>query len=585
MRRRLLLPVVVAVALAGLVMTTSRSAFLDTTDNPGSSFVAASNFDTTAPTISRVVTAKTSGGTAGTIRQGGDYYVYAQVTDDVSVASVTVDVSSFDGGVTAASLSTTGGPWTVGGNSYSHRTAVLTADSPLNTGSTYPYTVSATDGAGNAATPFSASATIETYDNVINNTSGRLGYWRLGDGAISADELDDAPGTVLSSHTGSVAASWTSSPGQARTALITDQNRVRKETGDGAALYYTSATPSSANYLVEADVHVKSLLATDAAGVVGRLSTTSTSDTFYFARYVVDQGYWQLMRVVNGSAASLGTYSQTLNGGQTYRLTLEMNGSTIRLLVDGVQRISASDTNITEAGRGGIRLGVSNSTAQVTNTAGLHLDDFRITSLTTTALDSAGTNNGTCFGGVRLNQPGALVGNSNRGFLFDGSNDYVNVARQISDDFSIEFWFKSTQGIGTGNHWWSGAGLVDAEVGGSTNDFGVSLRADGRVLAGVGNPDTSIQSSTGGFNDGGWHHVVFTRTRSTGALTLYVDGQSEGSATGPTQALTAASNISFGRIQTGSFYYAGSLDEVAVYTTALDSATVLDHYRAGTGTG
>ena len=61
---------------------------------------------------------------------------------------------------------------------------------------------------------------------------------------------------------------------------------------------------------------------------------------------------------------------------------------------------------------------------------------------------------------------------------FDGVNDYVRTARQVSDNFSLEFWFNSTQGIGTGTTWQSGAGLVDANTAGTTNDFGVSRQLE-----------------------------------------------------------------------------------------------------------
>jgi hypothetical protein len=574
-----------AVVIGGSVGT-AWAAFSSSTSNGPNSFSAIS--DATGPTISRAVAAKSSGATPGTIRQGGDYYVYAEVSDESGVQTVTVNTSTFDTGVTAASLASAGGPWTVGGQSYDYRSAVLTANTPLVTGSNYTFSVSATDVLGNPSGPTSYLVTIETYVGVIAATSGILSHWRLGDGAISADELDDSAGKELSSHSGQLNAAWTLWPGEARTAVISNENRLRMNgTATGGTLYYTSATPSSANYLVEADVHVKSLLATDSIAVVGRMNISDPNDTFYMARYIRDSSAWQLFRVVNGVGAQLGLgFSQTLTAGQTYRLGLEINGSTIRLLVDGVERVTTIDALIAAAGRGGVRLGTSGTTATTTNTAGLHLDNFRITSLTTTASDSNGTNHGTYFNGVRLNQPGALVGTTNRSTVFDGVNDYVSVARQISNDFSIEGWFKSTQGIGTGTQWWSGAGLVDAETSSNFYDFGVSLRSDGRVVAGVGHtPDVSIVSTSGGFNNGAWHHFVFTRTRSTGALNLYVDGQAQGSATGSTASLIDTPNINFGRIQSGTNYYAGSLDDIGVYTSVLTPAQVLDHYRAGTGTG
>jgi Concanavalin A-like lectin/glucanases superfamily len=198
----------------------------------------------------------------------------------------------------------------------------------------------------------------------------------------------------------------------------------------------------------------------------------------------------------------------------------------------------------------------------------------------TTMSDAQGVTSGTYVNGVTLGVAGALGAVDNTAAQFDGLNDYVTVARTISDDFSIEFWFKSTGGVGSGSQWYNAAGLVDAEVGGVTNDFGVSLRADGRILAGVGNPDVTIVSSTGGYNNGQWHHVVFTRTRSSGATRLYVDAQLQGSATGGTQSLNAPPSIAFGRLQTGIQYYAGTLDEVALYTSVLSAADVTAHYQA-----
>ena len=113
------------------------------------------------------------------------------------------------------------------------------------------------------------------------------------------------------------------------------------------------------------------------------------------------------------------------------------------------------------------------------------------------------------------------------------------------------------------------------------NDFGVSLRSDGKILAGVGGTsDTTIVSTTGGYNNGAWHHVVFTRNKTTGALLLYIDGVAQGSATGSTASLTAAANINFGRIQSGGNFYAGSMDEIAVYNVVLTPAIVTAHYVA-----
>ena len=196
------------------------------------------------------------------------------------------------------------------------------------------------------------------------------------------------------------------------------------------------------------------------------------------------------------------------------------------------------------------------------------------------AVDVLGVNHGSYLYGVTQGVGGAIDDGTTAAQL-DGSDDYVRVNRQIQDDFSIELWLKSTQGLNTSSQWSGNAGLVDADVAGTRDDFGVSLRSDGRITAGVGNPDTTVVSSSSGYNDGNWHHVVFTRTRSTGAIKLYVDGASAGTAVGGTQSLTAATTISFGRAQ-GSGTTRGVLDDVAVYNIALTATDVSDHWLART---
>ena len=63
-------------------------------------------------------------------------------------------------------------------------------------------------------------------------------------------------------------------------------------------------------------------------------------------------------------------------------------------------------------------------------------------------------------------------------------------------------------------------------------------------------------------------------------LTIYVDGAAVGSVNGYTGALTS-STIYFGRVGDGGNYFAGSLDEIALYGAVLDGTTIGVHYAAG----
>jgi hypothetical protein len=156
----------------------------------------------------------------------------------------------------------------------------------------------------------------------------------------------------------------------------------------------------------------------------------------------------------------------------------------------------------------------------------------------------------------------------------------VLLPRLITDDFSLELWYSSGGGHGTNvAQWWQAAGLLDGEVPGTAGDFGTSLDASGQVWAGTGNPDTSIHSQKG-LADGKWHHVVFTRKESTGALTLFVDGVQVSAGRGGSQRLTSAPGLCAGVLQSGRNFLAGSVADVAVYNSALPPATVTAHFHA-----
>lgn len=434
------------------------------------------------------------------------------------------------------------------------------------------------DWASGIADPADQSRAGSSYAATIAADAGLVSYWRLGDARL-VDSFTGTAGTALPAHTADSNATWTKHSSLPDNLVLTDANRLR-ESGSGGGLAYASAAAASADYQVEADLYVKSRLAGDAAGVVGRLDTANANGTYYLARYKDTE--WQLVKRVNGAETILGTSTERLLAGAGYRLRLDLQGTTIRVYVDGSQRISATDGAIAAAGRAGVQLGYPGSTTTQSNSAGLQLDNVRVVDGSTPAMarDAKGANTQVYINGPAL-ATGALGGDGDRAATFDGVNDYVRVARQIQDDFSIELWFKSTQGIGTSAQWWGNAGLVDGEVSGVANDFGVSLRADGRVTAGIGNPDQSIVSSAAGYNDGVWHHVVFTRAKASGALALYVDGASAGSLTATNRnALTGSTWLDFGRLQTGGNSYAGALDEVAVYNRVLGAADVKAHFDA-----
>jgi hypothetical protein len=171
--------------------------------------------------------------------------------------------------------------------------------------------------------------------------------------------------------------------------------------------------------------------------------------------------------------------------------------------------------------------------------------------------------------------------------VFDGVNDSVVLLRPVQDDFSLSCWFKTNQ-VASGSgfpQWYGGRGLVDCEVNSIVDDFGTSM-GRGKVLFGTGrntpSSDLTITSSLT-YNDNIWHHMVATRVRTTGTMTLYLDTQQVATGTGGTQSLTSSTNMRIGSIQVNNNFFSGNIALVQIYNRALTPQEILQNYNATKG--
>jgi hypothetical protein len=184
----------------------------------------------------------------------------------------------------------------------------------------------------------------------------------------------------------------------------------------------------------------------------------------------------------------------------------------------------------------------------------------------------AGAGNGTAA--AALSWTASPIQYSANALNFDGSDDYIQIPNVVSSDFTVEYWMK-TSATGNGNsssQWYGGNGIVDAEVGGVTNDWGTSLT--GQYLAfGIGSPDITIHS-TSVVNTGNWVHVAATWKQSTGAMILYINGVQEASTNGSTALRSAPPRITIGEIQTDNQRFSGAIDEVRIWNVVRSQAQI-----------
>lgn len=151
------------------------------------------------------------------------------------------------------------------------------------------------------------------------------------------------------------------------------------------------------------------------------------------------------------------------------------------------------------------------------------------------------------------------------------------IARQIQDDFTIEAWvLVSNTGVAPNyTTWWQCPLILGRDVGGTTNDFSFVLTVFGQLGMGI-RADTGVFSPFPATSviDGKWHHVAVTRVASTGNVIMYKDGVAVASATMVTGTLNASATL-------GAMSYWGFMQDMATYSAALTSGTIVAHYNAG----
>ncbi|MDE9364319.1 PKD domain-containing protein [Luteipulveratus sp. YIM 133132] len=203
----------------------------------------------------------------------------------------------------------------------------------------------------------------------------------------------------------------------------------------------------------------------------------------------------------------------------------------------------------------------------------------------TAVLDWAGVRDGLASSGMTRGAPGAISGDTDAAGRFGGTSTGLvasQAAVEAPQNFSVEAWVKTktTRGgriVGFGNR----------ASGASTRaDRFLSMDGSGRITLGMFPGSVKTVTTTGAYNDGGWHHLV--GTVGADGMRLYVDGVQRGQLSA---VVGGESYQGYWRVggdtlsgwpnRPASDYLQGDIDDVAVYPKVMTAPLVANHYNLG----
>jgi hypothetical protein len=193
-----------------------------------------------------------------------------------------------------------------------------------------------------------------------------------------------------------------------------------------------------------------------------------------------------------------------------------------------------------------------------------------------TAADGMRGRHGTYTNAPTLNQTGALNGDANPAVTFDGTTEYVSVPYDSAlnpGQVTLEAWARPTGGTGTAR---TIAATQDTNKG---YLLGIGTDDKWRFTIGTGAATTVVTGPAVTLSS--WVHVVGTYNGTT--ATLYVNGISAGTAS-VTGSANTTRPLGIGATDAGGTwagYFPGSIDEVALFASALSQSRVQAHYLLG----
>jgi PKD repeat protein len=522
---------------------------------------------------------------------------------------------------------------TTASSNFYQRPIMSFTDTGLTPGATYTYRIRVTDPFGNATQGNLVSVTIAEDGEISDYTQEVLddnptSIWPLGEPSGTVG-YDWASGDDLALN-GSI------TRGTAGQEASTSNTATMFGGADGTFGASTAVQPGPNTFTAEAWIKTN----TTSGGKIIGFGNNRTGDSSSYDRHVYMDNNGRINFGVYTGNTQVVTSGASYNDDQWHHVVASMGPAGMQLYVDSKKVAARTDTTAGQAFNGYWRVGGDNIGGWPNQPASKFfagaIDDVAVYSSVLTrqqidahfvasgrastipvapsdaygasvftldptlyyrlgesngsvAVDSGPFGNpGTYTGLVEKGVTGALGGNTDTAARFAPTEEWwgwneagvaSNATFSNPTTYAVEAWFKTTTNRGG-----KIVGFGASPTGGSGGyDRHVYMENDGRLTFGTWTGQTNTITTNTALNDGQWHHVV--AQQSSAGMNMFVDGASVG--TNPqtgAQDYTGYWRIGGDTTWGGTApYFAGAIDEVAVYAAPLTSAQVAQHHELGLG--
>lgn len=188
----------------------------------------------------------------------------------------------------------------------------------------------------------------------------------------------------------------------------------------------------------------------------------------------------------------------------------------------------------------------------------------------TIATAAVGGLNGTHSGGVLVNQEGVRTLADKGAVSYDGVDDYTfipdNNLLEPSTAVTVSAWINPTA-----------YSAADAAIAAKIGTYQLMLTTTGGVqfaVVGAGTPYTATSGAV--VPVGRWTHVSGTYSSTTGVLRVYINGEIVAQSTGSGTVSGSSTSLRVGRLANAGSYFAGRIDELQLYSSALTPTQIAE---------